>query len=89
MGLPLASASGTTIVPPHQIMLDDSSSFLGWLVGLALLVELARNAQAARSQVAHLTRIKSDLQIHAATEQVGAMEWQVTEMQKINARLEG
>ncbi len=242
MGLPLASAPGSTIVSPHQIMLDDSSSFLGWLVGLALLVaavvfwqislallavaalfggvvwvgyrwisrsgkvetalenrdyatalrllqesgnhdalisalrfkipfpgeelktrmfeavrellilqeaatdpanphlpaelraelvrrtreslsslwplcqklallarskpqpealrdrvsglltqldELAKNAQATRNQVAHLTLGESDLQIHAATEQVGAMKWQVTEMQKINAILEG
>ena len=53
------------------------------------LEELARNAEATRHQLAHITLGASDLEIHEATEQVGAMKWQVTEMQKLDAMLEG
>jgi hypothetical protein len=50
---------------------------------------LANNATATRHQLAHLTLGADELEIHAATEQVGAMKWQVSEMQKLDAMLEG
>jgi hypothetical protein len=53
------------------------------------LEDLARNAEATRNQLAHITLGTSELEIHAATEQVGAMKWQVTEMQRIDALLDG
>lgn len=53
------------------------------------LEELARNAEATRHQLAHITLGASELEINEATEQVGAMKWQVTEMQKLDAMLEG
>lgn len=65
-------------------------ALVDWVSGLLTqLDEFARNAQATRNQLAHLALGGPDLKIHAATEQVGAMKWQVTEMQKINAILEG
>lgn len=54
----------------------------------AQLEELARNTEATRHQLAHVTLESSPLEINEATEQVGAMKWQVTEMQKLDAMLE-
>jgi anti-sigma regulatory factor (Ser/Thr protein kinase) len=53
------------------------------------LEDLARNAEATRNQLAHITLGASELEINVATEQVGAMKWQVTEMQRIDALLDG
>jgi hypothetical protein len=53
------------------------------------LEELARNTEATRHQLAHLTLEASPLEINEATEQVGAMKWQVAEMQKLDAMLGG
>jgi hypothetical protein len=53
------------------------------------LEDLARNAEATRNQLAHITLGASELEINVATEQVGAMKWQVTEMQRIDVLLDG
>ncbi|RYD63287.1 MAG: hypothetical protein EOP83_12565 [Verrucomicrobiaceae bacterium] len=53
------------------------------------LEELAANAETTRHQLAHLTLGATPLEIHEATEQVGAMKWQVGEMQRLDAMLEG
>lgn len=53
------------------------------------LEELAANAETTRHQLAQLTLGATPLEIHDATEQVGAMKWQVTEMQRLDAMLEG
>ncbi|WP_035615767.1 hypothetical protein [Haloferula sp. BvORR071] len=53
------------------------------------LEDLARNTETTRNQLAHLTLDASPLEIDDATEQVGAMKWQVAEMQKLDAMLEG
>lgn len=52
------------------------------------LEDLAANAETTRHQLAHLTLGATPLEIHEATEQVGAMKWQVTEMQRLDAMLE-
>jgi hypothetical protein len=56
---------------------------------LGQLADLARNAENTRQQLAHITLGASALEINEATEQVGAMKWQVTELQKMDAMLEG
>ena len=53
------------------------------------LEELAANAETTRHQLAQLTLGATPLEIHEATEQVGAMKWQVGEMQRLDAMLEG
>lgn len=53
------------------------------------LEDLARSTETTRHQLAHLTLDASPLEINEAVEQVGAMKWQVTEMQKLDAMLEG
>jgi len=53
------------------------------------LEELATNAETTRHQLAQLTLGGTPLEIHEATEQVGAMKWQVGEMQRLDAMLEG
>ncbi len=53
------------------------------------LEELATNAETTRHQLAQLTLGATPLEIHKATEQVGAMKWQVGEMQRLDAMLEG
>jgi hypothetical protein len=53
------------------------------------LEELARNAGSTRDQLAHITLGATELEINVATEQVGAMKWQVNEMQKLDQILEG
>ncbi len=54
----------------------------------AQLQDLARNAEHTRQQLAHITLGASALEINDAAEQVGAMKWQVSEMQKLDAMLE-
>ncbi|WP_193211421.1 hypothetical protein [Luteolibacter marinus] len=56
---------------------------------LGQLADLTASAENTRQQLAHITLGASALEINEATEQVGAMKWQVTEMQKIDAMLEG
>jgi|GEM_PF-4028261 len=53
------------------------------------LGQLARNAESTRQQLAHITLGASELEINLATEQVGAMKWQVNEMRKLDTMLEG
>ena len=53
------------------------------------LEDLAANAETTRHQLAHLTLGATPMEIHEATEQMGAMKWQVTEMQRLDAMLEG
>lgn len=53
------------------------------------LEELAHNTEATRHQLAHVTLESSPLEINEATEQVGAMKWQVAELQKLDSMLEG
>lgn len=55
---------------------------------LGQLSDLAKNAENTRQQLAHITLGASELEINEATEQVGAMKWQVTELQKMDAMLE-
>jgi len=56
---------------------------------LVQLEELAHSTENTRHQLAHITLGASSLEINEATEQVGAMKWQVAEMQKLDAMLEG
>ena len=53
------------------------------------LEELATNAETTRHQLVQLTLGSTPLEIHAAIEQVAAMKWQVGEMQRLDAMLEG
>jgi ribosomal protein L29 len=53
------------------------------------LEELAQSARATRHQLAHITLGASELEIHEATEQVGAMKWQVGEMRKLDGMIDG
>lgn len=53
------------------------------------LEDLATHAETTRHQLARITLGAAPLEIHHAIEQVGAMKWQVGELQRLDSVLEG
>lgn len=75
-----------TLLARSKVKPEAMSERIAGVIGQ--LEDLARNAENTRQQLAHITLGASALEINDATEQVAAMKWQVTEMQKMDAMLE-